>query len=323
MKFYLKKYYTITGEWVKTLFDFDNESCFVKSLNSCDTDAFLVKKTDLMGYPEYFKSLWNGNIYSHIDHSILIYIRKNPVICFNSMSKDLQISPPFLLKKIESLNKRAFLNYDYNDETGVLKSYLLPRGKKKFVKSFKFKFNKFWIMILFLISLNVLTINEQTGNPYGNNINFERVTYKDMIEKRMGYIESQEFDYDLFVEYLGYLGVRNINVVKSQALLETGFFTSSIFFENNNLFGMKRPYIRKTLVTGVNRGHATYNHWTESVKDYKLWYDFMTRNGGYNNYYDFLYAIGYAEDGEYIQKLKYIEQRIINNEIYLAYEDNN
>ena len=54
----------------------------------------------------------------------------------------------------------------------------------------------------------------------------------------------------------------------AQARLETGDFTSRIWIENNNLFGMKPPKVRDNYVSGVNRNFAVYRHWFYSVLDY-------------------------------------------------------
>jgi len=48
-------------------------------------------------------------------------------------------------------------------------------------------------------------------------------------------------------------------LITAQAGFETGNFTSVIFKENNNLFGMKLPKVRKTTAIGENRGHAGMN----------------------------------------------------------------
>ena len=58
----------------------------------------------------------------------------------------------------------------------------------------------------------------------------------------------------------------------SQAAFETGNFTSDIFRENNNLFGMKLPVIRQTTAIGVNRGHAIFKDITDSIKDFALYH---------------------------------------------------
>ena len=131
----------------------------------------------------------------------------------------------------------------------------------------------------------------------------EVITYYDMYMTRWQYFKQSEFCPDLLKEYLSFRNMRNADVVLAQALLETGFFTSPIFFENNNLFGMKYPLVRNTTATHVSRGHAAYSHWTSSVEDYILWYSFMTRSRDYNTYTQFLAQIGYAEDPYYLSKL--------------------
>ncbi len=94
-------------------------------------------------------------------------------------------------------------------------------------------------------------------------------------------------------------GIKYPDIVLKQALLETGNFTSSICKENHNLFGMKHPRKRETVSLGKKRGHAHYNHWLDSVKDYRLWQDEMYRGG---NYIAFLDKI-YATDNQYVEKL--------------------
>ena len=68
-------------------------------------------------------------------------------------------------------------------------------------------------------------------------------------------------------------------VVFAQALLESGNFTSNVFKEENNLFGMKYPRRRKTTsLEEGDTGYANYVHWTHSVYDYKLWQNQTLRN---------------------------------------------
>jgi hypothetical protein len=69
-------------------------------------------------------------------------------------------------------------------------------------------------------------------------------------------------------------GVMYPDVAMAQSMLETGYFKSNIFLDNNNLFGMKHPKQRQTLSKGTNRGHASFNNWQDSVKDYKMWQDY-------------------------------------------------
>lgn len=57
-------------------------------------------------------------------------------------------------------------------------------------------------------------------------------------------------------------------IVVAQARHESGNFTSPIFEENWNPFGMKRPRLRKTTAIGSNRGHAVYPSLSDAVLDY-------------------------------------------------------
>jgi hypothetical protein len=63
--------------------------------------------------------------------------------------------------------------------------------------------------------------------------------------------------------------------ITAQAGHETGGFTSVIFKENNNCFGMKFPTIRKTFATGVLHGHATFASLSDCLKDFLLYYKFV------------------------------------------------
>ena len=149
-------------------------------------------------------------------------------------------------------------------------------------------------IILFLYSLFLIAPNHTYVLP-------------DYKETRLYVIENSEFSEEFLKEYVGLIEVNHKNIVIAKSMLETGNYTSKIFKENNNLFGMKRPLIRPNLVTGSRRGHATYNHWTDSVKDYVLWYEYFTQfNPDYTNYLQFLILNNYAEDPAYIRKLNYI-----------------
>ena len=78
-------------------------------------------------------------------------------------------------------------------------------------------------------------------------------------------------------------------VVLAQAILETGWFKSSVCCNKHNLFGLTNPR------TGT---YYEFNHWTESVRaNYtKVQYRY---SGG--NYLLWLKKIGYAEDPGYIR----------------------
>lgn len=100
------------------------------------------------------------------------------------------------------------------------------------------------------------------------------------------------------MEALEYYGVKHPNVVYAQAILETGHFRSKVYRECNNLFGL---YNSRT------KSYYKFDHWSESVVAYLDFIQYKYKPP--NDYYKFLDNIGYAEDPEYINKLKRIVNR--------------
>lgn len=86
---------------------------------------------------------------------------------------------------------------------------------------------------------------------------------------------SNDFSEKALIALMKELKIKYPEVALSQARLETGNFTSDIFKENHNLFGMKMAELRPTSAVGVNRGHALYTNWKESVVDYALFQSFI------------------------------------------------
>ena len=92
-------------------------------------------------------------------------------------------------------------------------------------------------------------------------------------------------------------------IIIAQARLESGNYTSRIFRESNNLFGMRHPRVRPTVSLGSKYHHAVYEHWTASVDDYLLWLDYTKWNKD-KCIFSHLIAKRYAQDKHYIVKLK-------------------
>lgn len=98
-------------------------------------------------------------------------------------------------------------------------------------------------------------------------------------------------------EALLYYDIKHPTIVKAQAILETAHFSSDLCVKNNNLFG---------LYDSKNKRYYSYNHWWESIIAYKKTIQKRYENSRY--YYMFLEDIEYAEDKEYINKLKEIAE---------------
>jgi hypothetical protein len=122
--------------------------------------------------------------------------------------------------------------------------------------------------------------------------------------------EYNKFNEDKLIDKLKELNVNFPYIALAQAKLETGNYTSKIFRESNNLFGMKEAKSRITTAKGTQFNHAYYESWTESV------YDFAFHQCRYlpnikteEQYFQYL-GQNYAEDPNYINRLK----DIINKE---------
>jgi uncharacterized FlgJ-related protein len=120
-------------------------------------------------------------------------------------------------------------------------------------------------------------VNEQIVNPVqiGKYVydKYKKLTSPD-VENKKEPKNKVPFTEKNLAQELKRQGVMYPDVALAQSMLETGYFKSNIFLDNNNLFGMKHPRQRPTLSKGPNRGHASFNNWQDSVKDYKMWQDY-------------------------------------------------
>lgn len=95
------------------------------------------------------------------------------------------------------------------------------------------------------------------------------------------------------IEALEYYGVKHPQIVYAQAVLETGHFKSDLCLNGNNLFG---------LYNSKKHRYHTFDHWKDCIIAYKEMIQYKYKDG--DDYLNFLKEIGYAEDSEYICKLK-------------------
>ena len=86
-------------------------------------------------------------------------------------------------------------------------------------------------------------------------------------------------------------GILYPEIVLAQAILETGWFRSSLCRNRNNLFGLTNPRTGK---------YFEFGHWTESVRAYYTKVQYKYKGG---NYLLWLRKIGYAEDPNYVRSV--------------------
>lgn len=116
------------------------------------------------------------------------------------------------------------------------------------------------------------------------------------------------FSQEALVEYVYSLNVRFPHIILAQAHLESGKFTSKLFVNNNNLFGMRQARLRPTTNKGSRNGFAKYDHWRDSVMDYILYYAvYMHKFKTEEAYYAYLDG-SYADNPHYSKLIRKIAE---------------
>jgi len=108
---------------------------------------------------------------------------------------------------------------------------------------------------------------------------------------KFGTKPNKKLNIATLAETLKYYHIKYPRIVIAQALLETGYFTSRVCTECNNLFGLRRP---------SNGNYYVFEKWEDSVKAYRDYVQYKYKGG---DYFQFLNRIGYAEDREYVYKI--------------------
>lgn len=95
------------------------------------------------------------------------------------------------------------------------------------------------------------------------------------------------------------------DILLKQAKIESANYTSDVYKNTNNLYGMKKVGKRQTTqVNNTYKGYGCYNNWCLSVLDRMLW-DIFVFEGEKPSREKYLKAMSiYAEDKNYLTKLK-------------------
>ena len=113
-----------------------------------------------------------------------------------------------------------------------------------------------------------------------------------------------DFSEEKLIELLLSLNVKFPHIVLAQAKLESGHYSSKIYKENHNLFGMKEAVVRIHTSKGTQFNHAYYSHWKESVYDYAFYQcRYLSTLHTEKEYYSYL-SKSYAEANNYVEILK-------------------
>jgi len=98
------------------------------------------------------------------------------------------------------------------------------------------------------------------------------------------------------------------DIVKAQAVVESGHFKSPVFKQNNNMFGMREAMVRITTAEGSNLNHAYYVDWKYCVADRALYEAQYLSKLSREEYFSYLDQT-YAEGKGYSKLLKQVIQK--------------
>ena len=165
------------------------------------------------------------------------------------------------------------------------------------------KLNKIKVLIpslaLLVIFLLLIPINESLIGNVSNHDNFESDISVININDTLN-----DFSEDKLIDMLISLNIKFPHIVLAQAKLESGNYSSKIFKENHNLFGMKEARVRIDTSKGTQFNHAYYSHWKESVYDYAFYQcRYLSTLHTEKEYYSYL-SKSYAEANNYVDILK-------------------
>jgi hypothetical protein len=159
-----------------------------------------------------------------------------------------------------------------------------------------------WYITLFLLSL--IVVSGSISYSIGRIQNIKHLTD---YEKELIVVDlnmRDEFSEEKLIQMLKDLNVKYPYIVLAQSRIETGRYSSKIFRENHNLFGMKQANRRVNTAKGTQYNHAFYETWRESVYDYAFYQSRYMNKA--NNEEEYFYILGqsYAEAPNYVQALK-------------------
>lgn len=174
----------------------------------------------------------------------------------------------------------------------------------KFTFEKKFLNIKEWSMIgvgLVLMTLGYFTYD--TGDKVNSKMNVVVNVPREFISEHDS-VSDLNLNDTILYNYLINMKVSNPEIILVQAKIESANYKSDLFKTNFNLFGMKTSVNRQTLNSGSKGQYQSYDKWQDSVVDYVLW---MNHNGldkfDQNGYLTYL-GKHYAEDPNYVIKLK-------------------
>jgi hypothetical protein len=172
------------------------------------------------------------------------------------------------------------------------------------------EYNKVRVLPYMLLFIILILLSYMYGFLEGREDKIIKLTPQ---EKELILINVQDtsltFNEEKLISLMNELNIKFPHIVLAQAKVESGNYTSKIFRENHNLFGMKEARVRIHTAQGTQFNHAYYNTWRESVYDYAFYQcRYLSKINTEDEYLSYL-GQSYAEATNYVSILKTMIKR--------------
>lgn len=172
------------------------------------------------------------------------------------------------------------------------------------------EYNKVKVLPYMLLFIILILLTYMYGFLEGREDKIIKLTPQ---EKELILINVQDtsltFSEEKLISLINELNIKFPHIVLAQAKVESGNYTSKIFRENHNLFGMKEARVRIHTAQGTQFNHAYYNIWRESVYDYAFYQCRYLSNINTEDEYLSYLGQSYAEATNYVSILKTMIKR--------------
>jgi len=122
-------------------------------------------------------------------------------------------------------------------------------------------------------------------------------------------IHGEPFSEEALISLMRNSNIKYPHIVLAQAKLESGTFTSKIFKQNNNMFGMRMPRQRPTTAISEQNGFAVYRDWKDCLYDYALYQAYAMQTVDSETEYFTRLEEKYCTDTGYVASVKDLIKR--------------
>lgn len=161
---------------------------------------------------------------------------------------------------------------------------------------------KSYVKLSLVILFTIISLLLLCRSLYNNSYIINHIKHNNTVDTV--YMETIPFSEEALIDLLRKSNIKYPYIVLAQAKIESGNYTSKVFKENNNLFGMKEPNVRTTTALGTKNSHAYYLDWVSSVYDYAMFQNNRMQGVDAESEYYAKLADGYAADSTYAAVIK-------------------